>query len=88
MVLLEAMSRGVPGVCFDFKCGPKDIIRNGKNGMLVPEGDIPALASAMESIMRDPTLRTHLSEEALKTCFEYTEDKVMAQWANCFKSIL
>ena len=87
MVLLEAMSRGVPGVCFDFKCGPKDIIRNGKNGMLVPEGDILALASAMESIMRDPTLRTHLSEEALKTCFEYTEDIVMEQWVNCFKSI-
>ncbi len=88
MVLIEAMSCGLPGVCFDFKCGPKDIIRGGENGLLVSEGDVPGLAKAMEGLMVDESLRTRMSRDALGIRESYSEKKVMEQWVNCFRSIL
>ena len=88
MVLIEAMSCGLPGVCFDFKCGPKDIIRDGQNGLLVPEGDVPALAKAMETIMRDDSLRSRMSAEARKVAADYSEEKVMEKWNRSFKEQL
>lgn len=88
MVLIEAISCGLPGVCFDFKCGPKDIIQDNKNGLLVPEGDVISLAKAMERLMLDDCLRTRMSEKALGVRDAYSEERVMEQWENCFKSIL
>ena len=58
MVLVEAMACGVPAVAFDCKCGPKDIIRHGENGLLVHDGDIEGLAAAMMKLMDDEARRT------------------------------
>ena len=88
MVLIEAMALGLPAVCFDFKCGPKDIIQEGVNGLLAPEGDIPALARAMQRAMEDPALLERMSAEALRIREKYTEQTIMAKWENCFKSVL
>ena len=88
MVLIEAMACGAPGVCFDFKCGPKDIIRDGENGLIVPEGDIPALARAMERLMRDEGLRTRMSARAREVTETYSEENVMKQWEKCFQDLL
>lgn len=88
MVLIEAMACGAPGVCFDFKCGPKDIIRNGENGLIVPEGDVPALARAMERLMRDDALRAQISARAREVTDIYSEENVMEQWEKCFQDLL
>lgn len=88
MVLIEAMACGAPGVCFDFKCGPKDIIRNGENGLIVPEGDVPALARAMERLMRDDALRAQMSARAREVTDIYSEENVMKQWEKCFQDLL
>ena len=88
MVLLEAMACGLPGVCFTFPCGPKDVIEDGKYGLLVPEGDIPALAGAMERLMRDQALRERMSTAAREISRTYSEEKVMQQWIQCFNSLL
>lgn len=88
MVLIEAMACGAPGVCFDFKCGPKDIIRDGENGLIVPEGDIPALARAMARLMRDDALRARMSDRAREVTETYSEENVMEQWEKCFQDLL
>ena len=88
MVLLEAMACGLPGVCFTFPCGPKDVIEDGKNGLLVPEGDIPALAGAMERLMRDQALRERMSTAAREIIRTYSEEKVMQQWIQCFQGLM
>ena len=88
MVLIEAMSLGLPAVSFDFKCGPKDLIENGVNGLLVPEGDIPGLAKAMQRLMEDSALLERMRVEAVRVREKYTEQAIMAKWENCFKSIL
>ena len=87
MVLVEAMSCGVPVISFDCKCGPKDIIQAGINGLLVPNGDIQALAYAMMVMMADEAYRKMLSQNARKVVDTYSEEAVMAQWIRLFTSI-
>lgn len=87
MVMIEAMACGLPVVSFDYKCGPKDIIQRGINGLLVPNGDIQALADAMMKVMEDEAYRKMLSLNARKVVDTYSEQAVMAQWIRLFTSI-
>lgn len=87
MVMIESMACGLPVVSFDYKCGPKDIIQHGINGLLVPEGDIKALANAMMEVMTDETYRRMLSRNARKVVDTYSEEAVMARWIRLFTSI-
>jgi glycosyltransferase involved in cell wall biosynthesis len=87
MVMIEAMACGLPVVSFGFKCGPRDIIREGGNGLVVPEGDVPALASAMARLMSDDALRERMSQEARQVVETYSEENVMQQWKQCFDSL-
>lgn len=87
MVMIEAMACGLPVVSFDYKCGPKDIIQTGINGLLVPNGDIQALADAMMKVMEDEAYRKMLSQNARKVVDTYSEQAVMSQWIRLFTSI-
>lgn len=87
MVLVEAMACGVPAVAFDCKCGPKDIIDNNVNGILVHNGDIKKLADAMMKLMKDETLRKKMSEQAKKVVRTYSEEAVMNKWIHLFNSL-
>lgn len=87
MVMIEAMACGLPVVSFDYKCGPKDIIQHGINGLLVPDGDVKALANAMMEVMADEAYRRMLSQNARKVVDTYSEEAVMKQWIRLFTSI-
>mgnify|MGYP000017172260 FL=1 len=84
MVMIEAMACGVPVVSFAFKCGPKDIIRHQKNGLIVPEGDIVALAKALSFMMKDNALRAYCSQNAREIIAEYSEEVIMKKWMDLF----
>ena len=88
MVMIEAMACGLPVVSFDFKCGPKDIIDDNVNGILVHNGDIQGLADAMMKLMGDENLRKQMSEEAKKMVDTYSEETVMKQWTKLFESLI
>lgn len=88
MVMIEAMAGGLPVVSFDFKCGPKDIIEHGVNGMLVPNGDIPGLAQALMQVMGDGAYRKKLSDNARRIVDTYSEERIMQKWINLFNSIV
>ena len=87
MVLIEAMACGLPAVSFACKCGPRDIIREGANGLLVPEGDCSALAEAMMRLMRDDGMRWEMGVEALTSKERYCEEAIMAKWISMFESL-
>ena len=87
MVMIEAMACGLPVVSFDYPCGPKDIILNGENGLIVPEGDVRALADAMAALMADAGLRQHMAEKAREVTGIYSEENVMSLWKQCFDSL-
>ena len=87
MVMIEAMSCGLPAVSFDFMCGPNDIIKDGVNGLLVHNGDISGLAEAMMRLMDDRELRIRMSLEARKVVEEWSEEKIMHRWTSLFESL-
>lgn len=87
MVMIEAMGCGLPVVSFACLCGPRDIIEDGKNGLLVEEGDVEGLAAAMQKLMKDDALRAKMSARALEVTQIYSEENVMKQWENLFKTL-
>lgn len=87
MVLVEAMVQGIPAISFDCPCGPKDIIKEGVNGLLVPEGNTQALADAMSLLINTPTLLADLSAHAPEILKDFSEKAVMTQWVNLFKHL-
>ena len=88
MVMIEAMACGLPVVTFDFKCGPRDIIKDEENGLIVPDGDIQALADAMMRLMSDDQLRKSMSVEARKVTQTYSEEVVMRKWVELFEGLM
>ena len=87
MVMIEAMACGLPVVAFDFKCGPRDIIEDGCNGLIVPNGDIEGLAHAMMRVMGDDELRRSMGAAAVNVTERYSEEAVMKQWVELFETI-
>jgi glycosyltransferase involved in cell wall biosynthesis len=87
MVLIEAMSCGLPCVSFDCQWGPNEIINNGENGFLVPLGDSEQLAEKINLLITDGKLRKRMSENAKKTAENYEIGKIMEQWNDLFLSL-
>lgn len=64
--LLEAQAMGLPGVAFDCPTGPRDVLgSDGDGGLLVPPGDIAALAQALVALLQDPARRQRMGEAAI-----------------------
>jgi glycosyltransferase involved in cell wall biosynthesis len=84
LVLIEAMSVGLPVIAFACKCGPKDIITHEKDGLLVPEGDIKALADKIIWMMANEKKRQEMGIHALEKASLYSQEKIMAKWENLF----
>jgi glycosyltransferase involved in cell wall biosynthesis len=80
MVLIEAMSTGTPLIAFDCPRGPGEIIRNGENGLLIPEGPVQPFTRGLERLVEDPDLRARMGAQALRDAEAYTVEKIAADW--------
>jgi glycosyltransferase involved in cell wall biosynthesis len=83
--LLEAMVYGVASISFDCDTGPRDIIENEVNGILLSCMTSSALASAMSNLMCNELLRNKFSNNALKLKKRYSFQNHVAQWENIIK---
>lgn len=87
VVLLEAMSYGVPVVASDIG-GITDIVEHNESGLLVPPGDPAALAQALERLARDPALAQRLGaagEQRVRRAFGWPE--IMAKWNQVYDGL-
>lgn len=87
MVMIEAMSAGLPVVTFDYKCGPRDIISDGIDGLIVTDGDLNAFATALLGLMADDNRRKQMGSAATMIIDRYSEERVMLQWTSLFEKI-
>ena len=62
--LCEAMAAGLPCISFDFVAGPRDIIDNGKNGIIVEFGNLEKLAEEIDLLISNEELRFKLGANA------------------------
>jgi GalNAc-alpha-(1->4)-GalNAc-alpha-(1->3)-diNAcBac-PP-undecaprenol alpha-1,4-N-acetyl-D-galactosaminyltransferase len=80
MALCEAMASGVPAVAMEYRPGVREIVRDGVDGVVVPAGDVPALAAAMGCLMDDPAERRRLGARAVEVVQRYGVDRVLSLW--------
>lgn len=80
-VLIEAMACGVP--CVSTRCpsgGPEELIENGVNGVLVPVGDVAAMAKAMTALIDHPDEAEHMAQKATAIRRGLDAEIVCRQW--------
>ncbi|QLD12426.1 glycosyltransferase [Microbacterium oleivorans] len=86
LVLLEAMAAGCLPIAYDIAYGPAELIRDGVNGWLVPEGDVDALADAVRAAAElDPDRRAAMRARARATAAEYDGARIRRRWAGVLR---
>lgn len=87
MVIVEAMSHGVPVVSFDIPRGPADIIDDGTNGRLLPDDDMAGFSAAMSQLIEDDELRRRMGANAHETARQYEIDAIASRWESLFTQL-
>ncbi|MBR4859375.1 MAG: glycosyltransferase [Clostridia bacterium] len=85
--MLEAMAMGIPCICTDCEGGgPKEVINDGENGLLVPVGDAEAMKDAMCRIVQENGLAEKLSRNATKIRTELSVENIVNKWIEIIES--
>lgn len=85
--LAEALSHGIPAVSFDCDTGPRDIIRHGIDGLLVPAQDCAALIAALDRVIGDSDLRQRLGARAHEARERFSIEKIAGLWTELFSEL-
>ena len=87
MVLLEAISFGLPIVSFDCATGPNEVIVNDDCGLLVEEGNTKKLGEAMQRMICSHEEREGKSERAFQKSKHFSKAEIMKQWLELFQKL-
>ena len=80
LVLIEAMSKGMAVVAFDCPTGPRDIVDDHENGLLIPHKDVPALTAGILEMIEDEELRRRCGAAAVDAARDYTMAAIGPRW--------
>ncbi|MFT3796803.1 glycosyltransferase [Flavobacterium sp.] len=80
MMLIESLALGVPVVSVDCQSGPKEIIQNGQNGLLVPNHDAHVLAQAIHKLATDSNLYDICKQNAATSVAHLSVENISRQW--------
>ena len=82
MVLLEAISFGLPCISFDCPSGPRDVIKNNVNGILVEQDNQTRFKQAMLMLITDEKKLNIMGDNAYRGSFEWADQIVLDKWIN------
>ena len=84
MVLLEALSSGIPVASYDCPNGPRNILTAAEDGLLVAPNNIDEFAEALEVLINDKHKRVAMSALGKQNVQRFNEKSVMTEWLNLF----
>lgn len=87
MVVAEAMSCGVPAVAFACPCGPKDIITNNVDGLLVEPENIEEFAQKLCYLIDNESIRKEMGRQAHIRSKDFDIKVIAQQWHNLFSEL-
>lgn len=88
MVLIEAMSCGLPVVSFDCEYGPSEIIKNDIDGYLIEPNNITELANKISLLIQNEDKRSKMGKEAFKNIARFDKKQIMSEWILLFNSLI
>ena len=88
LVIIEAMACGVPVVAFDCENGPRNIIINNQDGILVKPFDVDEYAESLLRLMREDQLRTQMGKRAYESSKRYSIEDIALQWKGLFDELM
>lgn len=88
MVIIEAMACGLAVASFDCPWGPRSIIKDGEDGLLVKNGDVGKLADALVTLIQDSAKREAIAKNAIQSVKRFQMDKIAEQWRLLFESVI
>jgi GalNAc-alpha-(1->4)-GalNAc-alpha-(1->3)-diNAcBac-PP-undecaprenol alpha-1,4-N-acetyl-D-galactosaminyltransferase len=88
VTLCEAMACGVPVIASNCLSGPREIVHDGIDGMLVRPDNVSALAIGLNQLMSDPGKRQYFSHHAPKVLDRFGIKPVMATWTRSIEQVL
>lgn len=87
LVLLEASAYSLAPIAFDCPNGPRELIKNGVNGILVPPEDVNALAKAIIDLIENDITRKEIAYNAYLNTYNFNIKKTIEQWNNLIQTI-
>jgi glycosyltransferase involved in cell wall biosynthesis len=88
LVVGEAMAAGLPVISFDCKWGPAEMIEHDRSGILVPNGDVDALAATLVNLCRDRDKRETIGRAAAERMRQFTPERIIAEWQAAIGEVL
>ena len=85
LVLCEAMNYGVPCVAFDVDVGPREIIKNSVNGLLIEDRNIDLMIKKIDGLLSNNDIRKEMGIDAKKKASQYYPDKILDKWVDILK---
>jgi Glycosyltransferase len=87
LVICEAMACGLPAVAFDCPWGPKEIIKDGIDGLLVENGNISELADKICYLIEHEDIRKEMGKQARRNVERFKIENIALQWEKLFNEI-
>lgn len=87
MVLIEAMSCGLPCISFNCPCGPSSIIKDNKDGFLVTNGDTVAFTEKLIELIHNDEKRKLMGSAAKENVKRYLPENILPLWNELFKEL-
>ncbi len=84
LVLVEASSYGVPPLSFDVDVGPREIITNGLNGILVKNDDFNGMQEKILELMDNEKERKNIGKNAKLNAEKYYVENIVKKWEELF----
>lgn len=84
MVLLEALETGLPIIAYDCPIGPRNFVKNGFNGYLIPDGNKEMYIDSLEELLRNESLRKEMGKNSVNFPLSANTESIMNRWITLF----